>query len=163
MALVTNGFWMTVTLLDAANVPSTLEYQLRAADMAAALTAATEIIGDLVPLTQSKIKAYQVGERYVEDAFTPAAAGANNKIKGLVTGLIDGEPSKSAVFAIPAPVDAIFGTPGTKGYNIIDLANALITDYSNDFRAAGQAYISDGEDLGTLTEGRRVTRASGNP
>jgi hypothetical protein len=61
-------------------------------------------------------------------------------------------------------VDSIFGAPGTSGYNVADVSNALITALTDKYQITGGAfYLSDGEsaaDTNTVLAGRRTHRAS---
>jgi hypothetical protein len=161
MAMTSLGYFLSVTTVDAANVPSTLEYELTAATIAAAVTDAAIIVAALLGVTNLNVKGQTISQRFYESTFTVGAGNA--KVKGVVSGVIDGQPTKGATYSFPDPVDAILGAVGTRQYNDIDTADALTVAYSDVFQTGGQSKISDGEVLGAVTGGKRVTRGSLNP
>lgn len=166
MALVSQGFRLTVQLKDTSNSTSTLTYDLQAADATAAAAAAAIILAALAPVTQSNVSQYLITQVFVEDAFA-LPVGAENAVKAEVAGLVAGFPNKTATFRIPAPSISIFSAASGAGYNIVDLDSANLQAYAQIFETGGQAYISDGENLadvsGGLVSGKRVTVKSRNP
>lgn len=168
MALVTDGFELTVSLIDTSGSVSTLSYQLTSADYATALTDAGTIITALDDVTNSTVSNYRVVERFVENAFT-LPANAENAIKAEINAFIDGEGTKKATFRIPAPANAIFVAANGEGYNIVDTSNAEVLAYTGIFEVGtGEASISDGEFLvapvsQAINKGRRVSVYSRNP
>lgn len=163
MALVSQGFKLTVTLVDTSNSKSTLTYNLVAADATAAAAAAAIILAALAAVTLAAISGYSISEAYIEDAFALPVA-AENAIKAQVSGLIDGFPNKTGTFNIPAPSISIFNSASGAGYNQVDLDSANLVAYADVFSVGGQATISDGELLdGTLVSGKRISVRSRNP
>lgn len=161
MAIQALGLFLSVTVIDNSNVKSVLKYKFATSTYATALTDAGTVIAALEAFTNLQVKGYAVETRFYDDAFT--AGAGNAKVKGVVSGVISGNPTKSADYTVPDPVDAVLGTPGTRGYNVIDTANSIVSDYSALFQSGGKVKISDGEVLGNVTGGKRVTRGSTNP
>lgn len=166
MALVSQGFRLTVQVKDTSNSTSTLTYDLQATTYAAAVTDAAIILAALDAVTQSNVSQYLITEVFVEDAFA-LPVGAENAVKAEVSGLIAGFPNKTGTFRIPAPSISIFSSATGAGYNIVDLDSANLQAYAQIFETGGQAFISDGENLGdvaaSLVSGKRVTVKSRNP
>jgi len=158
MALVSQGWWLSVTLADKGANQSTLTYQLRAADEIAAQAAATAIRAALNAITDSVEVAYAVSNRYEEETIVYPAA-AENEDKASLTVLLTGG-NKKANLKIPAPVIGIFQSATGPGANIVDIENALVVAYTDLFKLAGSAYISDGEDLNIPLSGKRISAKS---
>lgn len=166
MALVTNGWWLTVTLRDSGGNPSNLTYDLVAATQANAITAAADIMTRLALVTKSTIAGYSLGERFQENAFV-YPADAENENRAVITALLNGYANKPTTVIIPAPVDGIFVQPaGGPGYNIVEITNANLISYVDIWRVTGAlAQISDGEyiqDSGSILKGKRTHRQSSN-
>lgn len=161
MAYQSLGLFLSVTCIDNSNVKSVLKFKFATATYATALTDAGVVLAALAAFTKLQIKGYAVETRFYDDAFT--AGAGNAKVKGVVSGVISGNPTKSADYTVPDPVDTVLGTPGTRGYNVIDISQTIVSDYSALFQTGGKVKISDGEVLGAVTGGKRVTRGSTNP
>lgn len=155
MALVSQGFFLTVSLVDGGANTTSKTFELTAATLAAAVTDAATILSRLAAVTQADISGYNIGERFVEDAVV-LTAGVQIENRARVTGYIEGAGLKKANIDIPAPVDGIMqGTTGSAA-NTVDLADGALTAYLSTFQAGGLATISDGEVLGTLISGKRI-------
>ena len=155
-----SGFYLSVTLTDNGNNDSTLDYELRAADYAAALTAKTAILAALAGVSGSEIKSTILSYRDEEDAFAFPASGVENETKARIVYQLDGS-TKKGNYDIPAPVAGIFQTPAGDGANVVDILVTALIAYNDIFEAAGQAFISDGEDMGFMLKGRRVSVKKG--
>lgn len=161
MAYVSQGFTAYITLADNGNERSTKSYQMRAATYAAAITGIDSIVAALDAITQSSIVGYGVTHVFADDAFAvPTDTGVQNENQALVTVGIDGSPLKSATLTIPAPVNGIFVATSGANANVVDVLDADLLAYTNLFKASGAAFISEGEDLSVLKEGRRIHRGS---
>jgi hypothetical protein len=156
-------FELSVTVVDESSVDSVLSYELTAATYAAAVTDSAAIVAALEAVTQSAVKGQRISGVYYDSAFAAPTSGRSNSEKAVVTGLISGVPTKSAVFAIPNPEDTLFGAPATRAFNVVDLTDAALIAYGALFQTGGKALISDGEVLGALVKGVRVTRSSRQP
>ena len=167
MALVSDGFEMTVNLIDTSGSASVLTYVLTAADYATALTDGATIRAALDDMSNSTISGYRIVEKFIEDAFT-LPANAENAIKAEINAFIAGQGTKKATFRVPAPAAAIFVDGSGEGYNIIDTGNTEVLAYTGLFITGGVATISDGESLvapasNAINKGRRVSVYSRNP
>jgi len=163
MALVSNGWFMTVTIKDAAGDPSTLTYDLVAATAADAATAGGTIRTRLALVTGAVVSGYTISERFVEDALV-LPADYEVEARAVVSCLLDGFPNKPVTVIIPAPVDGIFMTPTGPGRNVVDVTDADLISYIDIWRVTGAlASISDGEfiaDTGSIQAGKRTHRQS---
>lgn len=163
MAFVTagngNGFFLTVSVIDRNGDDATLSYELRSADYATALADALIIIARLGAVSQVEVVGYSVATRYVEDAIVQPASGEMQIKARLAVRLADGQGN--ATLDIPAPMEEIFMTLAGKGNNIVDVTDADVLNYVALFSAAGKAYISDGESVDVLKEGRKVSGKTG--
>lgn len=166
MALVSAGFWLTVTLRDSGGNPSNLTYDLVAATAANAATAAADILTRLALVTASEVSGYSLAERFQENAFV-YPADAENENRAVITCSLNGFANKPVTVVIPAPVDGLFVQPaGGPGYNIVDITQADLISYIDIWRVTGAlAQISDGEyigDSGSILKGKRTHRQSSN-
>ncbi len=158
MALVTQGFWGRVTVVDNGNNRTIKTYELRAVTAAAAATDMLAINAALVAVTDSVISAYSYAERFVENAFAFPASGVQNEDKASVSVIVS--DSKSANLKIPAPVPAMFTGSSGSAANIVDTSNAALITYTDLFRTGNEAYISDGDDLVQVSGGKRISAKS---
>lgn len=166
MALVSSGFYLAVALKDTSGSTSTLRFQLQGADIATATTNAGIILPLLEACTLSNVSQYSVSQQFVENAFA-LPVGAENASKAEVNGLIAGEPNKTGQFRIPAPSVSIMVSPSGPGYNQVKLDSVNLEAFASIYEVGGQAFISDGENLGaipgSLVSGKRVSVHSRNP
>ena len=158
MALVTAGWWSRITLVDNGNNRTIKTYQMRATLAATVATDTLTIVAALNAVTDSVISGYSYAERFIEDAFVFPVSGIQNEDKASISVIVS--DSKSANLKIPAPIPAMFtGTSGSAA-NVVDTSNAALITYTDVFRAAAEAYISDGDDLVQLSGGKRISAKS---
>lgn len=166
MALVSDGWRLTVSLADTSGSISTLTYELTSADVVEATAATTTILAALNAITKSSVVSYVLGEVYAEDAVT-LPADAENAIKASISVYLEGLGQKRANIKIPAPVNAIFTAATGPGFNVVSGSAASVTGYIDLFETtAGVATISDGEtvrDTNNFAGGKRISRGSQNP
>lgn len=156
MALVADGFVMTVTIQDTQGDTVTKRYALRAADAATAETDGVTIRTALAAVTECQIIGYTIGEQYIENA--PAfPADADNSIKARISWRKTN--ARAASFDIPSPIEGIFVGATGQANNQVDMTDAAVLAYAALFYSTGQAYISDDEDLavGGGLDGQRVS------
>lgn len=170
MALVTEGFEISVTLADNGNNRSTLTYICDPAnvpDFATAQTARTSIIAALNGISQSVVVGSSLKEVQFEDAIVYPASGVENEDKASLTVQIEGQ-NKRANLKVPAPTPTIFVAASGEGANIVNNTNALVTTYLGNFLSAGYFTISDGEKIAGdpapagLLRGKRITAKNNN-
>lgn len=162
MALVSNGFFMNVSIVDAAGNKAALKYDLDMANWAALNTAVGDgtidgIIADLDAVTQGTVVGYTLGEGFVEDTLSYGSAGSEVENIALISAQIDGAIDKYASLRIPAPVDGIFlGTTG-ENRNRVDVQDTALVDYLTNFGTTGKIKVSDGEKIADPTAAGNVT------
>lgn len=165
MALVSDGFELSVTLVDKSATKSTLSYALTATLIADAVTDAAVILAALNDMTDSVVSQYRISEVFIEDALALPAT-AQNAEKASIT-LQSTVANKKVNVRVPAPPDAIMVSTSGPGNNQVNVSNAAVLAYADIFTAGGQATISDGDTVaatpGSVLSGRRVTVGSRNP
>lgn len=154
-----SGYFVTVTVIDRNEDKATLEYELRSADEAAALAAVDDIIVALTNLSQVRVIGYNLQKRFYNDTPTIPAAGEIQVKARIAFKLADGR--EYGTFDVPAPEETAFLTATGKGNKIVDITKPIVTAYADLFKATGVAFISDGESLETISEGRKVSSRSG--
>lgn len=160
MALVSVGWWLTCSMVDNGGNTTTLRYQLRSADAAAAATDSAAVIAALNAVTNSVMARYAFGERYEENAFAYPAAGVENEDKASLTCLLTTSGQKKANLKVPAPVIGIFVDATGPGANVVDTSDVDLGTYVDLFKTGAECYISDGEDLDSLLSGKRISAKS---
>lgn len=158
MALVSDGFWMRATVVDNGNNKTIKTYQMRAADFATATTDSTAILNALNAVTDSTISAFSIAQRFYEDAFAWPVSGIQNEDKASISCVITN--SKSANIKIPAPIPAMFQDTEGAAANVVDVTNGDLIAYTDIFKAGGESYISDGDDLLLVSGGKRISAKS---
>jgi hypothetical protein len=165
MALVSKGYFCTVTVKDNGNNQATLRYDLTSEDMAGALADALTVIAALNGVTDAKVNGYTVGEKYGEDAFTYPGVKVEIENQAMLVAKIDAAFDKYTNVRIPAPKDALFMGASGDLYNQINPSNLALGTYLGLFvDTTGVAQISDNEYLLvpgiTTVKGKRGHRGS---
>lgn len=160
MALVSNGFWLSVTLRDNGGNETTRRYQLASVDAVEAGTHSAAIIAALNAVTDAVIVSWFNYQSFVEDAFAYPGSGIEIENLALLDFDIVDHPEKSATLTIPAPAPAIFVATSGAGANIVNTAHAAVIAYAALFLTGGAALISDGEVAQSLVSGKRIHRKS---
>lgn len=146
MTLVSQKFEVTITLRDSGLDETNKTYQLRAADMASALTAAADFVAVFKTVTQAKVDGYRVSQVFAEDAPENIAGDTvRNSVQAVITVSLATSPLKRGTITIPAPVNALFSATSGAGSDTIDNSAALVLGIVGEFQAAGNVYLSDGE------------------
>lgn len=167
MAIVSSGFWVTMTLADHGGNTSTLQFQCdpaTVADFAAAVAAAAALWTDLDALTDAVLTGYNIAERYYNDAIALPAGGVENEDKASITYSIQ-DTNKKGNLKVPAPINTagvvFIGTSGASA-NQVATTSTAIQNYADNFRTAGAFLISDGEKLNQVLVGKRISAKSNN-
>lgn len=163
MALVLTGFEVTVEFKDSSNrsFRKLLRCRSTVADHAAALTAAAAYATAAAVIHDTKIKSYRVSDIFEENAFTLPTGGVNGSEQAMLVWNIEGG-LKTVNHWLPGPDPGIF--VGTSGPNrdIIDVTDADLGTYQNQFKTTGGVFeVSDGEQIDDdtpLLRGERVTK-----
>lgn len=118
------------------------------AEMLVAKTAADALIADLKALTELRVLFFKLGTEFTESD----GVGTNaNRDEGLTMN-VEKADNKLAVMTVPAPALTIFDANG-----VLDITDALATDYVANFVGAAGWTVSDGELVTTLVSGRLDT------
>lgn len=167
MALVKQGWFLDVQLIDKGGNTTTRRYQFRiddvADDISGLVTAQNTMLVALQGASQLVVKQYSLNRFSINDALVlPSGDGAEAEKHALITAPIHGLPNKSATIDIPAPENAMFIDTSGPGWNIIDPTNALLVAYLDQFtNPTGNFYLSDGEQIDQVNvRGRRTSSHS---
>jgi len=156
MALVSLGWFLTMTLADNGANQITKTWALQSADAAAAATDAAAIRAAFNAVCDSVEVAYGLGERFEENTITYPAAGINNQDKASITvRLLTG--NKKANLKIPAPKIGIFANETGPGADVVDILDVDLNTYLDVFKTASEAYLSDGEVMEEPLSGKRIS------
>ncbi len=155
MAMVTRGYYLTMTMADNNGDSVVKTWHLRGATAVDAAADAVAIRAAFNAVTDSVEVAYSLGERFENDSITYPDAGVENENKASLTFLLT-TGNKKANIKIPAPVIGLFKNLTGPGAKEIDILDVDLNTYCDVFKTAGEAYVSDGEDLDFLLKGKRV-------
>jgi len=158
MALVSNGFQLSVSLVDYGGNQTSKLYEMTAADYATAITDLAIIMPALINMTDAVISAYSVSERYVENALSLPTTVNPVSVKAVMTAYINDAGDKKASFDVPSPRIGIFQAAVGAGADIVDTSDAAVLAYKALFDDGEQLFISDGESLGGLIGGIRTSQ-----
>ena len=154
---------LTISAIDRTQTSVTHTVEITGLDAATRLSNAALYVPLWAALNELEVTGYAVAELYDEDAVTvPTALNSVSSIKASVTVALAGAGNKKANLAIPAPIDGLF----VAGTNTVDVTNTDLVALVDEYKAAGYATISDGEnvrDTDPIVSGRRVTYYSRNP
>lgn len=160
MALVSQGWFLSVTMVDNGANVTTMQFALRSADAAAAATDSAAVIAALDACTDAVISDYYIKNKYSENSLAYPAAGIENENKASITVLLAGAGNKKANLKIPAPVIGLFTASSGGGANVVDMSDAALVTYLALFESGNECYISDGEDLVAGVSGKRISAKS---
>jgi len=161
MAWVTDGWWITLELVDAGNNKTTRSYQLQATTDAEAATAAAAFLDIFEAVCAAGTRRYEIHKRFVNDAFALPAAGVQIEGNALIIMTDSVDPSKKHRTWIPAPETDVFLATTGDNANVVDIAHADVVAFVGAFHGGEQVYISDKELVqGLPVSGRRVTKRS---
>lgn len=157
MALVSDGFHLSVSLVDYGGNQTNKRWKMTAATYAAAVTDAAIVLAALNAVTDAVISAYAIAEDFVEDALSLPATINPVSVVASNTAYIDDAGQKKANFQIPSPNIGIFVGAIGDGADIVDGTDVAFLAYKALFDTGAQLLISDGESLGGFLRGVRVT------
>lgn len=168
MALVSDGYWLSVTLVDNGGNTSTKSYQMRQdatdpADYGVALSSAAAVVASIVAISDAVVMGYQLEQKFAEDTLALPANGVQIENQAMLDFAIDGNPFKSATLTVPSPKIGIFAGASGVLADTVDVADAALVTFVNQFKGGALLFISDGEDADAtapLNSGRRIHRRS---
>lgn len=164
MALVTQGWELSITVADNGANNSTLSWEANVAvvtDLATAQAARDALVTDLLAISDSIIVGTRLSEVQYEDAVAYPAAGVENENKASITYLIQ-DTNEKGNLQIPAPKIGAFVNTSGPSANIVNVAAAIVTAYCDNFRTTGGWYVSDGQSLQTVLKGKRISAKNNN-
>jgi len=159
MALVSNGFWLEVTLVDYGGNESRKSYQMTAADYDTAILDLAIVMPALINMTDAAISAYSVQQRYVQDALSLPTTVNPVSVRAVLTAFVNDAGNKKASYDVPSPRISIFQSAVGAGADIVDTTDAAVIAYHTLFQAGEQLYFSDGENAGGLIGGIRTSQS----
>lgn len=168
MALVANGFSLTIALVDSGENKTTRTFEMTATTAAQAQTDAAAIIPLYAALTRCAITGYTINSRFIENALVLPAAGIQLENTAEILLNIEGEVTKKATLNVPDPVTTggngngmWLGSTGPNS-NVVDTAFAALTAFVGQFGTLGDntLLISDGEHANGVSRGFRVHKKS---
>ena len=170
MAVVSEGFEITLTVADTGDNRSTLTYPCDPAvvvDYAEAVLAKTALIAAYEGVSDAEIVGATIKEVYYENAIV-LPASAQVEMKASITLQIFGQ-NKKANIKIPAPKATLFNGASGAAFNQIDVTDpALIIYVGKYWTGTGLFYISDGEKVATaspangIVVGKRINAKNNN-
>lgn len=158
MAISSAGFVMTVSLVDSAGFATNRQYEMTAANYAAAVTDADTILTKLTAVTDGEVTGYSLTEVFNETDVTLPSAGIYRNNNALLSVRLVGVGNKQASLSIPMPKITLFVDDQGSNANIIDTNDVAVGAYVGLFQTGAQANVSDGEKVDELLRGKRVFR-----
>lgn len=159
MAFVGGQFLVTLTFRDSGNDLTNKTIQIQAADMTAALADAATIAGLYAAVSDASIDKYAVTQVFTENApevFTDATVRNSNQ--AVLTVSLASDVNKKATIVIPAPTPDVFTAATGEGSDIVDITNTDVIALIEAYQVAGEAYLSDGENVHATTPNLRGIR-----
>jgi len=157
MAFISNGvFTVSYTVVDQGNQRSTLRFKTRPSlvtDYAMALTAALSMLPDLQAVITGNISAYSASETFKNDGLV-IPADAQNQDKASIS--FTNDDGSTGNLKIPSPSNGIFVAATGNNNNIVQLSDADLIAYTDNFRITGQFTIDGGKALNQLVIGKRI-------
>lgn len=167
MALVSDNWYVSVTLADNGNNRGSLEFQCDPAVVTDSITANAQallLVSALSDITNGVITAYSVREGFVENALVLPPSGVELNTKASISFTKAGD-GKLANLKFPTPTNVagvVFVSDSGGGANVVQTNSAFLATYFDLFRAGGGFMISDGEKANLIIKGKRIGAKSNN-
>lgn len=156
MALVSDGYFVRVTVVDASGKnKSTLSYDVVAADIATAQANAAAIVGDLDPLTNGLVLSYSVGETFKEDTDIYGDVGSEVERKAAISVFLETGDKKHTLY-IPAPDPALFLATQGEDKNKVDITNANLIAYLRHFTDETGMLVPGPDAIALVSDGEKI-------
>lgn len=162
MAFAAGRFGVIVSYMDNGANVVTREYIMdeTVTDYAGAVSAVGDLLTDVIAATDAALPQYRVFQQFDEQALVIPGAGVQVENTASLTMLLVAAGSKKGNINIPAPKQAIFVSPSGPQANDVNTTNAVVTNFTDNFIAAGKFTISDGEKVSRILDGKRVHKKS---
>lgn len=166
MALVSNGWYVTVTVVDNGNNRGSYDFECDPAivDSAGANAAALSLITDLNNVSNGVVAAYSVAERFRENALILPPSGVELNVKASLS-LVKASDGLTANFRLSMPTPAIgivFENDSGGGANTVATSSTTLATFLDNFRVGGNFMFNDGDKMGLLVKGKRIGAKSNN-
>lgn len=155
MAVVSDGFFISITVMDNGGQETTRQYKLQGATQEDAETDAPLVLAAFLALTDAVLVRWHFFEDRINDALAYPASGVQNQDQALLDFIITDNPTKHATNSIPAAKPGIFVATTGPNADVVDLADAAVVTWAGYFAPASKLYISDGETADMLFKGKR--------
>lgn len=125
-----------------------------------AALAALAILADIVPATDAALPQYRVFQAFNEGSLVlPTNVQVENCAS--LTVQLAAAGNKKGNINLPAPKNTLFVSPTTGPQNnVVNMSATLVTNFTDNFLAAGKFTISDGEKITRGLSGKRVHKRS---
>ena len=162
MAFVTTGFGVTISYTDAGVNVAPREYPCNSTvtDMDGAIAAVGALLPDAIAITDAGIPKYRIWMDVVNDAFVLPVTTTQVENTASMTVLLAALGSEKGNINVPAPKIGVFNSPLGPQQNIVNVNAAIVTDFIENFTAAGKFTVSDGEKASGILNGKRVHKKS---
>lgn len=114
-----------------------------AAKRANAQTEMANIIADWKAISDTHVQSYTLSEVWYDDATTPSGLG-NPYVEAIYTVGLSVGGGKTATIRVMAPKDTLFVGDSAET-NQLDLSEALLSAFLDDFKVGSYGTVSDGE------------------
>lgn len=165
MALASVGFTARATFKDTGGDTTSRAFDLTAADVASAVTAANALVADWAAATKALVSAMTITEKFAEDTLVYPAAQCEIENLAAVTVVIDDPQFKTHTFYVPAPIDGLFVDTQGPNFNAVDPTATELQDLLINYETGGIAQVSDGEQIKDASsagnvKGKRIHKKS---
>lgn len=156
------NFGVSVSFLDNGGNQVTRDYEMgdSVTDYAGAVAAAGDILTDVIAFTDAALPKYRVYQEFEETALVLPGSGVQVENTASMTLLIAGSGSEKGNLNMPAPKPATFVSTSGPQANVLNTTNSVVTNFVDNFLAAGDFVFSDGEKASRILEGKRVHKKS---
>ena len=166
MALVSNGWWVTVTVADNGNNRGSYDFECAPTitDSITADAAAQALIAALNNISNGVVAAYSIAERFRENALVlpPSGVELNTKASLSLVKVSDGLLGNFRL-SMPTNVAGVVFTDDTGGgANVVQTNSATLATFLDLFRTGGSFLWNDGDLMGQLIKGKRIGAKSNN-
>jgi len=164
MAIQTKGFELSISVTDNGGNISTMSWECNTTNVttfAEAQAARDALMADLAALTDSVITGNRLTEVQYEDNIVYPSAGVENENKLSMSYLISGT-NEIGNLKVPAPKIGAFVAASGPSANVCNVGATIVTDYVANFGTGGDFFVSDGQSLGSLLRGKRVSAKNNN-
>lgn len=165
MPFLAGNFGVTVSFIDNGGNQVTRDYDMDPADVTdftEAVTAAGEILTDIIAFTDAALPQYRIYRKYEETALVLPGSGVQVENTASMTLLLAGSGSEKANLNMPAPKAATFVSTSGPQANTLNTTNSVVTNFVDNFlpSGTGKFTISDGEKAARILNGKRVHKKS---